>query len=160
MVAAGVGNGLTGVSKEKAHSSLWTRSPALGTRIVGNTDSSASSLSSAMTPAATPPHTAAPTVSSTHPLLLSRPMSATHYAHALKARRARSAVGLRLPPGAPPSAPTLRMPIKSAAGTNDGRKGQSCSPGATCVGSRRAWSCRRCDLRKNALRAEQELSVV
>lgn len=41
---------LTGVSKEKAHSSLWTRSPALGTRMDGNTDSSAS-LSSAMTAA-------------------------------------------------------------------------------------------------------------
>lgn len=41
---------LTGVSKEKAHSSLWTRSPALGTRIDGSTESSAS-LSSAMTAA-------------------------------------------------------------------------------------------------------------
>jgi hypothetical protein len=131
VVVAGVGNGLTGVSKEKAHSSLWTRSPALGTRIVGNTDSSASSLSSAMTPAAAPPHTAAPTVPSTAPLRLSHPMSATQCAHALKARRARSAVGPSLPPGAPPSAPTQRIPIKSAAGTTDGRKDQSCSPRAS-----------------------------
>lgn len=75
VLAAGVGNGLTGVSKEKAHSSLWTRSPALGTRIVGNTDSSASSLSSAMTPAPAPPHTAVLTASSPPPPF--RPMSTT-----------------------------------------------------------------------------------
>lgn len=68
-VRCGRGNGLTGVSKEKAHSSLWTRSPALGTRIVGNTDSSASSLSSAMTPAAAPSHSVPPFLVP-HPLLL------------------------------------------------------------------------------------------
>lgn len=79
VLGSGVGQGLTGVSKEKAHSSLWTRSPALGTRIVGNTDSSASSLSSAMTPAAAPPHThiqRLPPFRVAPPPALRRPMSA------------------------------------------------------------------------------------
>lgn len=115
-----------------------------------------------MTPAAAPPHTAAPTVPSTPPPF-SRPMSASRCAHALKARRARSAVGLSLPPGAPPSAPTQRMPIKNAAGTTDGRRDQSCSSRASdhveAPGGLRVAGAVIQGL-YNALRAEQKLSVV
>lgn len=127
VLGSGVGQGLTGVSKEKAHSSLWTRSPALGTRIVGNTDSSASSLSSAMTPAAAPPHTqhtTAPTVPSCPAFCALPANERVPYAHAPKGGGAGTTVcfpGLCLLHSACPE------PIKSPSRAIEASKNQSCS---------------------------------